>query len=167
MSASDTISIVQATMALFTCVLLVWYIIATHTLQRQAQEQNRLQMEQLSVAKQELAQVLLRERLLFRPELRWRGGFSATNEERWDFDNFGADICNLRWSVPEGVSLDCEPRHLIRTFDRGSIHLRGKEKPLEFPLRFSLIHNNRFGETCKVVYDISTAGTEPREVEAT
>ena len=167
MSASDTIALVQTGIALFTCVLLLWYIIATHKLQRHAQDHSRLQMEQLAVAKQQLEQVLVRERLLFRPDLRWRGGFSANNEERWDFDNFGADICNLRWAAPEGISLDCEPRCLIRTFDRGSIHLRAKEKPLIFPLRFSLIHNNRFGETCKVVYDISGAGAEPREVEST
>lgn len=166
MSTSDTITLVQAFAALVTCVLLLIYIVETNRLRRQAHEQSRMQREEIDLAKQQLTQVLLRERLLFRPDLQWRGGFSGQNEAKWDFENLGADVCNLRWSGPEGVSIEHEPRHMIRTFDRGSIKINGKAEQLAFPCRLMLTYNNRFGETCNQVFEIPIAGQQPKEIAA-
>ncbi len=167
MSASDAITLVQTVLALFTCVLLVVYIVATHRLQRQGQEQSRLQQQQIDIAKQQLAEVLLRERLLFRPDLQWRGGYSTENEAVWEFENLGADICNLRWSGPEGTALEHQPPHMIRTFDGGSIHIRTEDGSLCFPVMFSLTYNNRFGETCAQQFEIPSLGAQPQETGST
>lgn len=167
MSASDAVTLLQTVLALVTCVLLVVYIVATHRLQRQGQEQCRLQQQQIDTAKQQLAEVLLRERLLFRPELQWRGGYTSENEAKWDFENLGADICSLRWSASEGTELEHEPHHLIRTFDQGSVRISSVSGALEFPLEFSLTYNNRFGESCSQTFEIASAGQPPKETAST
>jgi hypothetical protein len=164
MSASDALTLLQTFLALATCLLLIWHIIATSRLQRQSQEQNRLQKEQLEVTKQELSQALFRERKLLMPFIRWRGGSSTSDEEIWDFENLGADVCNIRWSAQLGVALDHEPRHLIRTFDQGIIKMRSEGKPMRYPLRFSLAFTDRFGEACTRDFEIAGPGNEPKEV---
>lgn len=167
MSTSDAITMVQTILALVTCVLLVVYIVATHRLQRQGQEQSRLQQQQIDIAKQQLAEVLLRERLLFRPDLQWRGGFSEESEAKWEFENLGADICNLRWNAPEGATLVHEPRHMIRTFDAGSVQITTLNGKLSFPVSFRLTYNNRFGETCNQSFEIPGPGSQPAERDST
>jgi hypothetical protein len=164
MSTSDTLMFLQTLMALATCVLLLYYIIVTGKLQRQSQEQNLLQKEQLEVARQELSQALGRERKLLMPYFRWRGGTSGANEEKWEFENLGADICNIRWSAPPDLDLEFSPRHLIRTFDAGSIQLNSQAEQIQYPLRFSLAFTNRFGEACTRNFEVSGPGTEPKEV---
>ncbi len=164
MSTSDTLTLVQTLFALLTCVLLFWYILITRKLQKQAQEQNRLQKEQLAVAKQELSQALFRERNLLVPCIRWKGGLSGVNEEKWDFENVGADVRNIRWSSDSSVQVDYEPRHLIRTFDQGSIRFSAGEQPLPYPLRFSLAFNNQLDDLCTRHFEICGAGKEPKEV---
>jgi len=154
----------QTAMALATCILLLYYIIMTGKLQRQAQEQNRIQKERLEVARQELSQALGRERKLLMPYFRWRGGTSGAHEEKWEFENLGADICNIRWSAPPNVELEFNPRHLIRTFDAGSIQLSSQSEEIQYPLRFSLAFTNRFGEACTRGFEVSGPGTEPKEV---
>jgi hypothetical protein len=167
MSASDTIAVVQTLMAVVTCVLLLIYIVATHRLQRQAQAASRVQQQQIDVAKQQLAEVLLRERFLFRPDLKWRDGSTSESEAKWDFENLGADICNLRWVGPEETALEHEPRHMIRTFDRGSIRISTLNGVLSFPVEFSLTYSNRFGESCNQTFEITSAGAPPKETAST
>jgi hypothetical protein len=164
MSASDALTVLQTLIALATGVLLCYYIVVTSRLQRQAQEQSRLQKEQLDVAKQELSQALFRERRLLLPHIFWRRGSSGPNEEKWEFENLGADVCNIRWSVQRKVDLQHEPRHLIRTFDEGFVEMRGSDQPISYPLRFTLAFTNRFGEACTRDFEIPGAATEPREV---
>lgn len=164
MSTSDTLTLVQTLFAVLTSALLIWYIMVTHKLQRHAQEQSRLQKEQLEVAKQELSQALFRERALLVPYIRWRGGSSAPNEEKWEFENVGADVCNIRWSASRNLAVQYEPRHMIRTFDQGSIQLYNDHQQIEYPLRFSLAFTNRFGEAGTRDFEISGPGTEPKEV---
>lgn len=164
MSTSDTLTLVQTLIAVLTSVLLVWYILITHKLQRHAQEQSRLQKEQLQVAKQELSQALFRERALLVPYLRWRGGSSASNEAKWEFENVGADVCNIRWSASGNLGVQYEPRHMIRTFDQGSVQLYNDHQEMKYPLRFSLAFTNRFGEAGTRDYEISGLGNEPKEV---
>ncbi len=164
MSTSDTLTLIQTLLALFTSLLLIWYIVVTHKLQRQSQEQSRLQKEQLEVARQELSQALFRERALLVPYLRWRGGSSAPNEEKWEFENVGADIRNVRWSAGENLAVQYEPRHMIRTFDQGWVQLYNDHDVVRYPLRFSLAFINRFGESCSRDFEILGPGTEPKDV---
>ncbi len=164
MSTSDTLTLVQTFIAVLTSALLIWYIFITHKLQRQAQEQSRLQKEQLQVAKQELSQALFRERALLVPYLRWRGGTSAPNEAKWEFENVGADVCNIRWSASGNLGVQYEPRHMIRTFDQGSVQLYNDEQEMQYPLRFSIAFTNRFGEAGTRDFEITAPGTEPKEV---
>ncbi len=164
MSTSDMLTLVQTFFAVFTSVLLIWYLVATHKLQREAQEQSRLQKDQLALARQELSQALFRERALLMPALRWRGGSSGPNETKWEFENLGADICNLRWSVADELAIQYEPRHMLRTFDQGSVQLYNDRLPICYPLRFSLAFTNRFGETGTRAFEIAGPGTEPREL---
>jgi hypothetical protein len=165
MSTSDTLTLVQTLFAVLTSALLIWYIMVTHKLQRQAVEQSRLQKEQLEVAKQELSQALFRERALLVPYIRWRGGSSGPNEEKWEFENVGADVCNVRWSASKNLGVQYEPRHMIRTFDQGSIQVYNDLQQIEYPLRFSLAFTNRFGEAGTRDFEIAGPGTEPKEVQ--
>lgn len=164
MSTSDTLTLIQTLLALSTSVLLIWYIIVTHRLQRHAQEQSRLQKEQLEVAKQELSQALFRERALLVPYLRWRGGSSEANEEKWEFENVGADVRNVRWSASGNLAVQYEPRHMIRTFDTGWVQLYDDHDSLRYPVRFSLAFTNRFGEACSRDFEIAGPGTEPKDI---
>ncbi len=164
MSTSDTLTLVQTLFAVVTTALLIWYILISHKLQRHAQEQARIQKEQLEITKQELSQALFRERALLVPYLRWRGGASGPNEAKWEFENVGADVCNIRWSASGNLGLQYEPRHMIRTFDQGSVQLYNDHQQMAYPLRFSLAFTNRFGEAGTRDFEIRSPGTEPKEV---
>lgn len=166
MSTADKVLMAQTLVALFTCSVILYSLKLTRKLQRQAEEQSRLQKEQLDLARQELARAQERERRLSMPQIRWRGGASSATEQTWDFENVGVDIVHVRWSPPAGVAFDHHPRNLIRSFESGAIHIRAKdEKPLVFPLRFSLTFSTRMGETWTKTFEIVAPTQQPREIE--
>ncbi len=166
MTTADKVLLAQTLVALFTCSVILYSLRLTRKLQRQAEEQSRLQKEQLDLARQELVQAQERERRLSMPQIRWRGGASSASEENWDFENVGVDIVHTRWNPPAGVVLESHPRNLIRSFESGAIHIRSKdEKPLAFPLRFSLTFSTRMGETWTKTFEIAAPTQQPREIE--
>ncbi len=165
MTTADKVLLAQTLVGLCTCGVILYSLKLTRKLQRQSEEQSRLQNERLELARQDLARAQERERRLSMPQIRWRGGASSATEENWDFENVGVDIVHTRWTVPEGMVFEHHPRNLIRSFDSGAVHFRSKEgKPLSYPLRFSLTFNTRMGETWTKQFEIGAPTQQPREL---
>ena len=125
---------------------------------------NEAEKEVLELQKQELLRRKEAERRASMPHIRWSGGSSNFQDEKWDFENVGAEIYEIIWTTPEGVAFDYHPRDIIRSQETGSVHFTGERGPLPFPLRFSLTFRTRIGEVGSSTFEIPQPHRQPKEV---
>lgn len=121
--------------------------------------------EVLELRKQELLRRKEEDRRTSMPHIRWRGGVCEFQDEKWDFENVGAEVYEITWSTPEGVAFEYRPRDIIRSLETGWVHFIGERGPLIFPLRFSLSCRTRIGEVCSKTFEIEQPNRQPKEIE--